>query len=248
MGIKTSGSFIPFSPILEIDGILKKQCSFCKLWKPTIEYYHNYRIKSGWQPWCKACVEQKKQKNKSARREYDKKRRDNNLEEFRKKERENYYKNREKLLAYQKLNGGKYNHNRDKEKRRIWLLENKERLNQSKKLRRKNRREIIKDTVSSRIRQSLRNGKHGIKLREIFNLIGYDINNLRQHLENQFLEGMSWENYGYRGWHIHHKISINKFNCQSIYDDDFKKCWALDNLQPLWMKEHFKKNGRWREE
>jgi hypothetical protein len=46
------------------------------------------------------------------------------------------------------------------------------------------------------------------------------------------------------GWHINHVIPISAFNFSSPEDIDFKKCWALKNLRPLWAKDNFSKNAR----
>ena len=39
--------------------------------------------------------------------------------------------------------------------------------------------------------------------------LGCNIETFKKHLEQQFTEGMSWENYG--EWHIDHKIPL-KYN------------------------------------
>ena len=73
-------------------------------------------------------------------------------------------------------------------------------------------------------------------------LVGYTVEELRAHLESQFKDGMSWENYGY--WHIEHKIPISVFNFDSPKQIDFKRCWELDNLQPMWAKENLSKGAK----
>jgi len=65
-----------------------------------------------------------------------------------------------------------------------------------------------------------------------------------KHLESLFLPGMNWENYGFYGWHIDHIIPVVKFRFETVDDPDFKKCWSLTNLQPLWAKDNYKKGGR----
>lgn len=63
-------------------------------------------------------------------------------------------------------------------------------------------------------------------------LTDFTVNQLKSHLEKQFTEGMTWGNYG--TWHIDHIIPISAFNFNRPEDIDFKRCWALKNLQPLW--------------
>ena len=64
------------------------------------------------------------------------------------------------------------------------------------------------------------------------------------HLEKQFKEGMTWNNYGYYGWHIDHIRPVSSFNFNSYDDPEFKECWALSNLQPLWGKENISKKDK----
>jgi hypothetical protein len=53
---------------------------------------------------------------------------------------------------------------------------------------------------------------------------------------------MTWENYG--KWHIDHKRPIASFNFTSYEDPEFKECWALNNLQPMWAKENMSKGNK----
>ena len=64
------------------------------------------------------------------------------------------------------------------------------------------------------------------------------------HIESQFKEGMSWKNHGIHGWHIDHIRPISSFNFESCNDPEFKECWALENLQPLWAKENLSKSNK----
>ena len=73
------------------------------------------------------------------------------------------------------------------------------------------------------------------KNNKTFKLLGYDTNKLKQRLECQFKQGMTWENYG--EWHIDHKKPISKFNKNS----KISEINALSNLQPLWASENLSK-------
>jgi len=76
----------------------------------------------------------------------------------------------------------------------------------------------------------------------LISCLNYSIHELKSHLEKQFKEDMSWENYG--KWHLDHIIPISKFNYKSQSDIEFKMCWDLENLQPLWGKENCSKNNK----
>jgi len=74
--------------------------------------------------------------------------------------------------------------------------------------------------------------------------VGFTTLELMGHLEAQFKEGMSWDNYGRNGWHIDHICPISSFKFTSYNDKDFKECWSLENLQPLWEREIFPREGQ----
>lgn len=95
--------------------------------------------------------------------------------------------------------------------------------------------------MANSINKSLDGKKNG---RSWEKLVGYTLDDLMRHLEKYFQLGMSWGNRGKGGWHIDHSIPIAVFNISSPTDIDFKKCWALKNLKPMWEAENLKKNDR----
>ena len=80
------------------------------------------------------------------------------------------------------------------------------------------------------------------KYRSTFDLLGYSIEELMTHLEKQFTIGMTWDNYG--EWHVDHKIPMTSFNFETTDDREFKLCWCLDNLQPLWGPDNLSKGTK----
>ena len=96
--------------------------------------------------------------------------------------------------------------------------------------------------ISAAIRGSLynssKNGHHWE------GLVGYTLQDLREHLESQFQSGMTWDNHGIHGWHIDHIIPKASFNFITYEDPEFLKCWALDNLQPLWAEDNLRKGTK----
>lgn len=95
--------------------------------------------------------------------------------------------------------------------------------------------------ISGLIRRSLKGNKNGNHWED---LVGYTLNDLKKHLEKRFTEGMSWDNHGLKGWAIDHKILIAAFNFTSPNHRDFKRCWALKNLQPMWAKDNQEKSNK----
>ena len=74
-------------------------------------------------------------------------------------------------------------------------------------------------------------------------LVGYTKEELMVHIQSLFLEGMTWENYG--EWHIDHIKPKSFFNYKDVTDDEFKECWSLGNLQPLWAEDNIRKGNRY---
>lgn len=129
--------------------------------------------------------------------------------------------------------------------RKKWERADKERSYATKRERRKKYPKWrLHESVSARMRRDLKRGKCGMSLGEILkDELNYTIKDLHKHLEKKFKPGMTWENYGSE-WHIDHIIPVAAFNFENVTDVDFKKCWALKNLQPLWKSENLIKNQR----
>ena len=80
------------------------------------------------------------------------------------------------------------------------------------------------------------------KNQSYFDVLQYTPEQLIVHLEKQFTEGITWENYG--EWHVDHKLPISSFNIQKMGDSEFMKCWSLENLQPMWGEENIRKSNK----
>ena len=101
----------------------------------------------------------------------------------------------------------------------------------------------LSNAIRANIRDALHRKGGNKKERGWESLVGYSIKDLMKHLQEQFVDGMSWGNYG--KWHIDHIIPVSKFNFTSTDDFDFKRCWALSNLQPLWASENVRKHAKY---
>lgn len=94
----------------------------------------------------------------------------------------------------------------------------------------------LENSMRSRLWAALKGKTKGV----ILSRLEFTIDELRHHLESKFQEGMTWANYG--KWHVDHIQPCAAFD-QSV-PDQFKKCWSLENLQPLWASENVRKGGR----
>ena len=80
------------------------------------------------------------------------------------------------------------------------------------------------------------------KNKHYFDILQYTPEELIKHLENKFTDKMSWDNYG--DWHVDHKLPITHFNIQEMGDEEFMRCWSLDNLQPMWGFDNIFKSNK----
>lgn len=72
----------------------------------------------------------------------------------------------------------------------------------------------------------------------------FTFNQFKSHFNNLFKENMCFDNYGF--WQVDHKIPKAYFNYSSIKDIEYKKCWCLNNLQPLEKKLNQKKGKKYK--
>lgn len=186
--------------------------------------------------------------NKEEKRIYDKIYRQNNKQKIDDYHKKWYEKNKEKILERTKIYQDRPEvKEKIKERVKIWRKSHKKELNKYLK----NKRKIdinynILCNLRTRIRLALKNNwKSG----HTIELLGCSIEQLKQHLEAQFKEGMSWDNYG-RGWggkgmqqwHIDHIKSLVSFD-RSDTNWQFK-AFHYTNLQPLWAKENLSKGSK----
>lgn len=204
-----------------------KICEFCKKeFKPNSRYG-------------KKRAENQRHCSMVCRREHEKENYISDVDRIRRTRLDFEYHKRE--LRYKK-NYSKIN----SEKRHEYYLKNKEHhLSITKKNANKRRKENISFRIACNFKvgvlRCLKLSKEG---KHTFDILGYSLQDLQKHLSKQFKEGMTWGNYGSGGWHIDHKIPISAFNFKSIEDIDFKKAWALSNLQPLWARDNILKRNK----
>lgn len=127
---------------------------------------------------------------------------------------------------------------------REWKLKNPDKVKAKAHRAYDKKRDDPRAKLEASIRAGVRKGivRGSKSARKTFSLLGYSVDELMAHLEGLFQNGMSWDNYG--DWHIDHKIPIAAHNYTTPDDFDFKRCWALANLQPLWAADNIRKHAR----
>jgi hypothetical protein len=74
----------------------------------------------------------------------------------------------------------------------------------------------------------------GVKADDVIKLHGADVPSILKHLEQQFKDGMSWDNYG--EWEIDHIKPCAAFDLRK--NKEQRECFHYTNLQPLWGDEN----------
>lgn len=98
----------------------------------------------------------------------------------------------------------------------------------------------IKKNLAQRVRGALR--KYSITRQDrTIDLIGCSLSKLKQHLESQFKEGMTWQNYGL--WEIDHIKPCNRHNL--LLREEQLLCFNYTNLQPLWELDNIRKYDKY---
>jgi hypothetical protein len=101
----------------------------------------------------------------------------------------------------------------------------------------------LNTNTSRRIREIIGQGKS----KRCLEYVGCSLEHFKKHIEEQFLEGMSWDNYGVdkdgnkvKAWHIDHKIPCKAFNLSN--ETEIKACFHYRNLRPLWASDNIAKS------
>ncbi len=198
---------------------MKKVCIKCNIEKELIEFY----IKGNT---CKDCKKQ-----------YFKTYKDVNKDKVYKKCREWNLKNKEKIKEYTEIwiNNNKEKHKNIKNKafkKFISVPENREKRKKYDKKYKKSLRDSnidfkLKDNIQSMISYHIHK-----KISNTLKYLGCSIQEYKLHLEKQFDENMTWENYG-TYWEIDHIIPLSK-----------NGSFHYTNTQPLTITENRKKSNK----
>lgn len=113
---------------------------------------------------------------------------------------------------------------------------------------------LLNNEISATNREIARLINIALKYNNIYvikNILPYSGYELKLHLEGQFESWMNWSNRGSYiknswddsdpntwVWHIDHIIPKSDFKFNSVHDEEFKKCWALENLRPYSGKQN----------
>jgi hypothetical protein len=245
-----------------METVKTKCCSKCGVEKPlNHEHFHkHHRRESGFREICKTCRSNKLLKGEYShicfsanQKECTKCKQTKVLSDFRKRK---HYVNsscksceKEELRIY-RLN----NQEKIKEASRKRLAKKKQdplfrkQLTEKKRLYKNKKKQEdpiykMKLNISKLIGESIK--RHGWgKNTKTFELLGCDWQTFKLHIENQFVDGMTWENHGQFGWHFDHITPISSGKTQ----DEINNLNHYTNFQPLWWEDNLRKSDKLPEE
>ena len=210
-----------------------KLCTKCQGEFPaTLEFFHKKGVRNGKQRFtsrCKKCMAEYNReqygkhqtKRLESKKEYGKK----NKDKIKERNKQQYLKNRDARIEHQKQYC-ELNKDAIRDRQRKYTI-NKYHSDPHLK---------IKMNLSRRMRSFFsKNGSRTI------DFIGCSIDDLKSHLEKQFVDGMNWENYG--DWHVDHIRPCCSFDLTD--PEQQRECFDYTNLQPLWAKDNLSKGGRY---
>jgi len=216
---------------------LKKCMGSCGL-TMSIDEFEFKRTTNSYRSICKKCRsllnKEYREKNKDKITEYMAQYRANNKEKISSASKLRYQENRSAMTLVQ----------------RQYYSENKSDI----RSRRRNRHIVrMQEDTNYKLRYTLRGRissaiKNRSKVGSAIVSLGCSIPELKGHLEGLFYhhpktkEKMSWDNYGYYGWHIDHIIPLVSFDLENR--EEFLRACHYTNLQPLWAKENFSKGAK----
>ena len=211
--------------------MITRVCTVCGIKKEaSLEFFPPHKIgKHGLHSWCIPC---KKAKDTARRNRPDQKARQKAWRDANKK------KIREYNLKY-RADG--YVSTEDVYR---WRMNNLEHARAMEASYARHRRANVpwynlKTRMSARISGMLKNGKES---KRTFDILGYTSQELCDHIEKQFAKGMGWNNMS--EWEIDHIIPVSHFQADDMNSDDFKACWAISNLRPMWKKDNRAKGAK----
>lgn len=201
-----------------------KICTQCKQQKDVLEFNKNKRKQDGLQTTCKSCQKEYIQRNKKQLKGY--------YQDW-------FAKNKDKRNLYnKKLRNNNIKQSREYQKE----YRSKPAFKESRRNYEKQKRQScnvfrIKNNLRKRIGSFLKGAK---KSKSTQILLGCSYQDFIVYIEQKFIDGMSWENYGLYGWHIDHVIPLSSAQDQ----EELEKLCHYTNLQPLWAKDNLVKGDK----
>jgi len=208
-----------------------KKCNKCLDIKELDSFNIDKSKKDGYMNICKKCRSDKHTENKDLNNQ---------------KSKEYYLNNKEKISKRSK----KYNDNNKEKLAIIWKkyrTTNKTRYNKQKLEYESNRRKSdplykLKGNIRTLITKTIKDFGY-VKKSKSYDILGCTFEEFKIHIENQFTEGMNWDNHGsgQDKWNFDHKIPVS----WAKDEDELLRLNHYTNYQPMWSCENILKSNKW---
>lgn len=223
-------------------------CNKCGDKKDLSEFVKRNDIKKGYCNTCLICKRKRRKElypnNKNTASKYYLLNKENILnnnrtwmsknKKNRKKWEHEYYKKNKTQIIEKKKNNPKV-----KLYAKMYLIKNRERINTKTNERNKinPHRVAFRNILKNAIKRMNTN-----KSNTTYNMLKYSADELKNHIESLFKQGMSWSNYGkgYGKWEIDHIIPVSAFKKNT----PAKIVNNLINLRPLYWIDNYNKNDK----
>lgn len=215
-----------------------KVCSKCNEFKIFDEFGVRKNASDGRKSACKSCLnnEDKQYYNENIQKESDRKKlsyQENKTEILEKCK--DYRESNKEDISKRRSEDRQVNPEKYKEYGKNWRDKNPGWMNQYAIKRRENDPLFkLQCNIRSRTNALFRYNKW-TKTNSFKQYIGCSLEELKIHIEKQFVNGMTWENQG--EWHLDH---IQPLSSAKTTEELFKLC-HYKNLQPLWAIDNLKK-------
>jgi len=121
---------------------------------------------------------------------------------------------------------------------------NRDKINKTKRNYRSYKRNTdVQYTLSESLRNRLRRSLSGTYVGSVIEYLGCTVSELKTYLESKFQPGMTWDNYGYYGWHIDHIKPLASFDLTDR--EQLLEACHYTNLQPLWAIDNLRKGAKY---
>jgi hypothetical protein len=220
------------NPLISTDQEKLKRCRECEKTKSLDDFFKRHDPKDGYRNNCKECHQERCRKWVA-----------NNKEKYAEYFKEWRLDNKEPSNAICK----KYRDSNQDKRFAIctkWRKDNPKKISEIQKRSYQKRYEdpmkklnyLIRGGIIGSITKGTKDNRHWETL------VDFSFDQLKVHIEKQFLPGMFWGNHG--EWHIDHKIPLAAMCFTSPEDKEFKNAWSLKNLQPLWANKNLQKSRK----
>lgn len=227
------------------DGVEKRHCGKCKLFKPLTSFGYSKNTWDNLRSTCKDCLHVGNMQNKVNRTNYNKEYWQRTKEEQSAKNKKWKMENPERVKECMKewlIKNKDYKASKDREYR----LANLEKYRENTREWKRKQYALLKEKADDDFLKLKLQNNIGRRIREILGqkkserceyYVGCSLKDLRSHLETTFCEGMTWDNYG--KWHVDHIFPCASFDMSN--EIERRACFHYTNLQALWASDNVKK-------